>query len=264
MSLEIVERYRRHEDERVSAQQVLKEEREKRQSEIVGPLENGKGKSRQISLWGRKLECRLPQYSDVSVGSQADAFFSGSRIEAEQGQNEPSHCKTDRPLVQCGNPGALAGATGANSSGLTSKGKDTPKPGRSAISKWAEDRHKRATRALGFGIIADSPETWADVGEVLTLRLTAAERAALGFTCLAAVEPQHRAEVALAACHDLPSAGAPLPAFSTPEAEAEGWAALAERRELRAYARACLARLRPDERERIVGDLSREERRAAA
>lgn len=44
MSLEIVEHYCRHEDKKVSAQHVLKEEREKRQSEIVKPLENGNRK----------------------------------------------------------------------------------------------------------------------------------------------------------------------------------------------------------------------------
>lgn len=62
-----------------------------------------------------EIKCRLPQYSGVSVGFQSDAFFSGRRTEAERAQNVTSYCKTNHPPGgEIENPGALAGATGAN------------------------------------------------------------------------------------------------------------------------------------------------------
>lgn len=147
------------------------------------------------------------------------------------------------------NPGAADTATGAETktSAKMLRGEDTPTCPVNAIQRFALDRHKRAARALGYALIADDPATWTVVGGVLALRLT----------------PEERAHVARAACGDLPGAGVPLPPLTTTEAEAESWAAFADRRELRAYARACLARLHPNDRQRIAGDLSRQERRAA-
>jgi len=68
---------------------------------------------RNFKFTARKRKCRLPQYSSVSVEFQSDTFSSGSRTKAEQVQNKPSHCKTTQELNQNENPGALAGATGA-------------------------------------------------------------------------------------------------------------------------------------------------------
>ncbi|NYS24609.1 hypothetical protein HUK65_06355 [Rhodobacteraceae bacterium 2376] len=62
----------------------------------------------------RKRKCRLPLRSDIPVNIQRDAVFSKAGTEKERAQNEPGHCKTDPPRGKL-NPGALAGATGADS-----------------------------------------------------------------------------------------------------------------------------------------------------
>lgn len=64
-------------------------------------------------LVAREMKCRLPHISQCSFGYQADAFFSGYRTEREQDRNEARHCKTVSCEGANENPGALAGATGA-------------------------------------------------------------------------------------------------------------------------------------------------------
>lgn len=64
-------------------------------------------------LTGQETKCRLPLQSAVPVAYQSDAFFSHNGTNKERAQNEPRHCKTDPP-PETKNPGALAGATGAD------------------------------------------------------------------------------------------------------------------------------------------------------
>ena len=90
------------------------------------------------------------------------------------------------------NPGALAGATGAVSNDLTTELHNKRKTRPSAIRDFASDRHKRATRMIGFGLIADSPHVWADVADVLAIRLTDLERAALAFAALVSLDSPSR------------------------------------------------------------------------
>ena len=117
---------------------------------------------------------------------------------------------------------------------------------------------------LGYALTLDDAGGWHGFSRVLAARLTLAERGALAFAALRSLDPDARAEVSRAAFHDEPApAGAPLPALLNIEDEAEDWASFADRREHRAFARACLARLHPRDRDRIMADLRHSEARAA-
>ncbi|MCA3487245.1 MAG: hypothetical protein IOC98_00360 [Rhodobacter sp.] len=89
-------------------------------------------------------------------------------------------------------PGALAGAPGLSSNDRAIRTDTKRKTRPSAIRDFASDRHKRATRMIGFGLIADSPHVWADVADVLAIRLTDLERAALAFAALVSLDSPSR------------------------------------------------------------------------
>lgn len=96
------------------------------------------------------------------------------------------------------NPGALAGATGAEKLTKTDT-KEYAKSRPNAMSLYAQDRHKRAARVIGCALVADAPDVWGNAGIVLAVRLTPLELAALAFTALSAMEPDAREDVFRAA-----------------------------------------------------------------
>lgn len=187
---------------------------------------------------GRGIKCRLPQYSGVSFGFQTDAFFSGDRTEAEQGQNEPSHCKTDsgNASTENENPGALAGATGAVFETSKVQGEDYTPVSSHAMPDIAKGRRARAAHALGCVLEANSPNLWEGFALILKARLTEGERGLLAYSALRSLDPVPR-ELAFNAAHwgalDF-SDGAPVPLMRA----ARSWADHASEDELKAFAAA--------------------------
>lgn len=101
----------------------------------------------------------------------------------------------ENPILSNEKPGALAGATGLTSIDLAIKAKAYRKPKRSAMSAYALDRHKRASRALGYALTAADPATWEAAGHVFAHRLNTIELASLAFHALRAMEPAEREAV---------------------------------------------------------------------
>lgn len=97
------------------------------------------------------------------------------------------------------NPGALAGATGAGLEAANFTGTRYPKRSGNAMSRHAQDRHKRVARMLGYCLTADDPRTWGGLSNVITVRLTPLEIASLAFAALRALEPAERQMVHAAA-----------------------------------------------------------------
>ena len=89
------------------------------------------------------------------------------------------------------NPGASDNATGVIGNDLVTTPEGYRKPGRNAMSLYAKDRHKRATKMLGYALT--DPDTWAAAGAVWAVRLTTNELASLAYTALRALEPEARA-----------------------------------------------------------------------
>ena len=89
------------------------------------------------------------------------------------------------------NPGAPDNATGAIGNDLAITPEGYRKPGRSAMSLYAKDRHKRAAKVLAYALT--DPDTWAAAGAVWAVRLTTNELASLAYTALRALEPEARA-----------------------------------------------------------------------
>ena len=91
------------------------------------------------------------------------------------------------------NPGASDNATGAvgNDQAITPEG--YRKPGRSAMSLYAKDRHKRAAKVLAYALT--DPDTWAAAGAVWAVRLTTNELASVAYAALSALEPESREAV---------------------------------------------------------------------
>jgi hypothetical protein len=65
---------------------------------------------------------------------------------------------------------------------------DTPKRGRSAMSLYAKDRHKRASKSLGYVLTMATPDAWEGFVLVLKARLTTGERQALAMAALVTLD----------------------------------------------------------------------------
>lgn len=94
------------------------------------------------------------------------------------------------------NPGALAGATGANSKAGQLRQQNSPRQPGSAISKWISARHRSASRNLGYALTAGDFSAWERFSILLALRLTRQERGALAWAALRSLEPNIAADVA--------------------------------------------------------------------
>jgi hypothetical protein len=105
--------------------------------------------------------------------------------------------KAENPEKQ--NPGALAGATGADSIGRGVRGKEYPKPIRGAMSRFALDRHKAMARTIGYALTIGDESGWQAFAAVAEARLTPQERAALAYAALMSLSPDHAWMVADAA-----------------------------------------------------------------
>lgn len=65
---------------------------------------------------------------------------------------------------------------------------------------FAQDRHRRAARTLGFALVANDADTWAGAGVVWAARLSRFELASIAYTALRALDPGDR-EAVFAAAH---------------------------------------------------------------
>ena len=97
------------------------------------------------------------------------------------------------------NPGALAGATGAqkNKKAAKLRTNNTPKGTKSAMLKWAKPAHKRVARAIGFfltlGITGDRA---AGLATIFAARLTEDERAGIAYAALRSMSEDNAYQVA--------------------------------------------------------------------
>ncbi len=205
--------------------------------------------------------CRLPQQSGVSVGFQSDAFYSGAWTDDEQAQNEPSHCKTKLRPVLKENPGALAGATGANSKAGQLQEAGYRESDLDATWRLAKDRHKRAAGMILCSLIMgdESPETLPGAAFVLRVRLTTKELVGLAFAALRALDPEPR-EMTFEAAHwgEVSGAGAPMPPWFNVMDDARWWASYASRRERKAYCLAAFEAMPPADQSAFLRHVQRE------
>jgi hypothetical protein len=93
-------------------------------------------------------------------------------------------------------PGSLAGETGAGDiHGRGTIAKDYRKSGKSAMQMFAQDRHKRAARMLGFALTANDPETWTQATAIFAHRLGSGELMMLAYSVLRTLDAADRARV---------------------------------------------------------------------
>ncbi len=117
---------------------------------------------------------------------------------------------------------------------------------RSAMSKYAKAEHKRAAKALGYGLTLGDDSAWFSVSAVWQARLTPQEAATVACAAILATDSEFAESIAYAV---LEGAGAPLPAFFDIVSEAGFWADMATPQERAAYAVACFNRFSPVERD---------------
>lgn len=73
---------------------------------------------------------------------------------------------------------------------------NTPKRGRSAMSKWAKGEHKKVARAIGYALTLGTESAWHGLTIVLMARLSDEERAALAYAALTSLGDEHASAVA--------------------------------------------------------------------
>ncbi|NDV52941.1 hypothetical protein [Salipiger sp. PrR003] len=102
------------------------------------------------------------------------------------------------------NPGALAGATGADSKTThgNAHANNTKKSARSAMSLFGKDSHKRVSKAIGYALTLATESAWESFSKVLAARLTYEERAALAFAALRSLDEDTAYLTASAAVFD--------------------------------------------------------------
>jgi len=181
------------------------------------------------------IKCRLFPIQQETQAKQADTVFSDALTYKEQAENCIGTCKTYNSGFSNENAASTGMDHGVNSIEKPTKvrAKCTPKRGRSAISKFAKDSHKRAARGLGYALILGDAFGWKAVTAVWAARLTAKERASLAFSALASLDYD---DAVLTARMCLGDASGPLPAFIGGMEEARFWAENATPIECKAYA----------------------------
>lgn len=70
---------------------------------------------------------------------------------------------------------------------------------RSAVARYAAPLARKAARMVGFALIRDTADGWADLAQWLHLRLTARDRASLAFAALSSLDEDAADLVAMAA-----------------------------------------------------------------
>ena len=115
-----------------------------------------------------------------------------------------------------------------------------------SFSRQMSRQHLAATRALGFTLTLRTDSAWSGFRDVIALRLSDEERAALAFWALRSLSDEHAAATMQAAADLSRLDGSPLPDLCNPMDEAGFWADMAEPEELDAYCLASFNAMRPD------------------
>ena len=138
------------------------------------------------------------------------------------------------------NPGALAGATGAESfrEEQDAHKDNTAKPRRkaSSLSNLMRREHLKMTRILGYTLILGTADAWQGFARVAAIRLDVEERAALAWAALRSLDPETRALTIEAAFEPERGAGMPGVPLDDFADEAAYWAERAAPDEASAYA----------------------------
>ena len=108
------------------------------------------------------------------------------------------------------NPGALAGATGANGKELAISSASYRKPDGSAMSRYAKPSHKAVARSLGFALTLGDEQAWATFCLTAYRKLTTQERAALAYAALMSLDEGDAQTVAEAALETFRPTAPPL------------------------------------------------------
>ncbi|MCK0102535.1 hypothetical protein [Pseudohalocynthiibacter sp. F2068] len=120
----------------------------------------------------------------------------------------------------------------------------TPLPGRSTMSLYGKDDHKRVSKMLGYALTLGDERAWTDASVVFQARLTPTEcgRAAAAF--LLALDEDQAGEVAGMFLH---GAGMPQSPLFSPMDQASHWADMASTGERKAHCLASYNRLSPQD-----------------
>lgn len=142
------------------------------------------------------------------------------------------------------NPGATAIATGVDNVETleNSQPHNTPKTGRSAMSKYAKDGHKRIARLVGYALTLDEADAWWTLSALMRAHLTVAERASLALMALKSLDPDDALQAVEAAFSGAGQPIAPLFGFMD---QAAHWADMADPHEVEAYALASFNAMTP-------------------
>ena len=126
----------------------------------------------------------------------------------------------------------------------TDTGSSTPVPltSRQSFGKVVAPAHKLMSRMLGYCLTLDTAEAWSGFRIIAAARLSETERAALAFSALNSLDPDHAEMTAVAS---FGSAGMPPPPFLGGMDEARFWSSYASRSELKAYALAAYEAMSP-------------------
>lgn len=119
----------------------------------------------------------------------------------------------------------------------------------SNFGSFIKDRHKRASRMLGYALTLNDAKAWEGASFVFAVRLHQGELSGLAFAALRALEPEPRQAVFdLAHWGYTEGAGPPLPPWFNVMDDAHWWASYASRHELKAYALASFEAMTPRDR----------------
>ena len=186
--------------------------------------------------WGGLTECQLNQSLRPKVPTIA-APYRSMGYAAEFQLIEQCQAKENAAPTAMGN-----GAKLDAKHDISLKDHATGKP-RTAMSKYAPDRHKRAARMLGYCLTLDTIDAWWCFAAVIDARLTVKERTALAFMALSSLDTDEATQVAQARLGD--GAGQPIPPLFDHMDEAAFWADLVFPDELEAYCLAAFNRMAP-------------------
>lgn len=124
-----------------------------------------------------------------------------------------------------------------------SQGQHTQKPSRSAMSMFADPRHKAVCRSLGYVLTLDTVEAWSSLQTVIQARLTVSNRGAMAIVALRSLDTDDALDVIDLFTNGIGMPDAPFLSFMD---QAAFWADMAEPAELDAYALASFRAMRPE------------------
>lgn len=112
------------------------------------------------------------------------------------------------------------------------------------------DQHKRAAKSLLYALTLGGRNDWLHFKQIIKLRLSEKERAALAFAALRSLSIEERENVARKAV-DVDLIGPPLPPFSDVEQDASWWAERASIVEKETYLMTILQNLPANDKQQL-------------